>query len=273
MIEVSKFRVYLRVLETWAYTLVGLLGLFVVTFVCFYFSKKFISPRAFLIIWGLAGLGTCILFLASKHLVIWSLCLEKADPEKYPDLYEVTNEICKQFWFTKNIPLYIWHDRSLNACAFGPGFGFAAIAITNNLYKELNRDELKSVVAHEIAHIRCKDVGLLNLIISMHFGISLLSKWLILVGLRFFPALILGYALKFVEKIIFPIGISAIQKEREFTADTLAAKYCKTAKHLISALKKICKDQAKRVSDFGFDELFFSHPLILDRIENLESLS
>ena len=160
----------------------------------------------------------------------------------------------------------------MNACAFGPGFGFNGIAITKSLYKNLSREELKAVVAHEIAHIRCMDVGISTFTIVISAGIFMLSKWMIFVGSRFFilPSLILGHLLKFVSEHVLPICSAAIHKEREYTADTLASLYCGTGVHLISALKKICAEQINETATTLFDHLKLSHPLIANRIANLE---
>ena len=76
----------------------------------------------------------------------------------------------------KTPDIYIIDDLSLNAFATGRDPNKAAVAITSGLLKQLNRDELQGVMAHEISHIKNKDV-LLMAMTSVLLGTIVMISW------------------------------------------------------------------------------------------------
>ena len=267
----KSFRVFFRILETWAYTLIGMSGLIAVTVFLLFLARRFLSIRILLVLVSIAFVLGLLLYVFSMKIVITAHNMQRADEKKYKDFYEVCDELCKQFWFLKEIPLFIWRDSSMNACAFGPGFGFAGIAITPALYKALSRDQLKAVIAHEIAHIRCKDVGIFCFILILNASLEIVGRWLIAFAAMswVFPAAILGGLMLLLRRVFFPIGQAAISKEREYTADKLASGYCNGPDHLVSGLEIVCGDKNKANPPSLFEGLWLSHPLLGNRILNL----
>lgn len=224
-----------------------------------------------LVIFDLSAIFVLALVLTQKWIVIHVFQLKKADPRAYPLFYEVVEELCQKFWLTKSYPLYIWNTSAPNACAFGGGGRLGAIAITSGLYEKLSREELKAVVAHEIAHLRCRDVWLSTLLIGISGLLELKGRWLVFVAIRtwILPAAVLGLFMLFLNKVFFPLGIAAISQEREYTADKLAAYYCGTPDHLISALKILHPTVSARREPSVYDQLWYHHPWFENRIENL----
>jgi heat shock protein HtpX len=152
--------------------------------------------------------------------------------------------------------IYIIDDPALNAFATGRDPNRAAVAITSGLLQKLNRDELQGVMAHEISHIKNRDV-LLMAMCSILLGTIVLLAWY---GSRFmiFGAMtgsrrsssrgggrgniiILLVALVFM--ILAPIMAQliyfAISRKREYLADASAALYTRYPEGLASALEKL----------------------------------
>ena len=177
-------------------------------------------------------------------------------------------------WFMPR--LYILKRLDIpNAMAYGWGFfGQYAVGITQSLYDLLNEQELEGVVAHEFAHIKCKDVGAMSVIAMVTGGISKLSDLFVSgkTGLeKSFVAMIIGYALRYTNKYVFGIIRSAISQEREYTADALAALYTKNPQGLINALSKLSVRHAPNEKETILDDIMISHPRMEKRLEALRS--
>ncbi len=192
----------------------------------------------------------------------------------------------------------IIEDDSLNAFASGINTKTYAISLSRGIIDKLEDDELEAVIAHELAHIRNRDVRLL--IISIVFvGIFGFITEMLFRSLRYgrigrgkkegagiFIALLLallGYLLASLFRF-------AISRKREYLADAGSAELTKRPLSLASALRKVSadptieavkrKDVAQMFIDnpreqeekavFSFANLFSTHPPIEKRIQLLE---
>ncbi|MGQ9546101.1 MAG: M48 family metalloprotease [Dehalococcoidia bacterium] len=180
---------------------------------------------------------------------------KKIRPDDHPRLYNVVEEMKIASGLEKIPDIYIIDDPALNAFATGRDPNKAAVAITSGLLQKLNRDELQGVMAHEIAHIKNRDV-LLMAMCGVLLGSIVILAWY---GSRFllFGAagsrrsssrgggggniIILVVALVFM--ILAPIFAQliylAISRRREYLADASAALYTRYPEGLASALEKI----------------------------------
>jgi heat shock protein HtpX len=89
-----------------------------------------------------------------------------------PELFNVVEEMA----IAAGVPMpriYMVHDRAPNACVTGRDPAHAAIMVTTGLRGLLSRDELQAVIAHEVAHIRNYDTGLMMLV-------AVLAGWVIM---------------------------------------------------------------------------------------------
>lgn len=216
-----------------------------------------------------------ITFVFSEVFVNLLMRAKIAYKEDYPDFLEVANELFRQKKLWVHPRLYILNLSVPNAMAYGMGFpGFSAIAITPELYKLLDRDELKSVVGHELAHIRCKDVGLLTTIGLMTGSIEKLRQ-LFLSGKTALGkgpfAFVFAGILWFVSRVLLGFLRAAISQERELAADALGASYTGNPDVLIRALQKLSKTSEKSTK-FVLSDLMVSHPGMDERIQSLQSL-
>jgi len=182
---------------------------------------------------------------------------KKIRRDDHPRLYNVVEEMKIASGLEKMPDIYIIDDTALNAFATGRDPNRAAVAITSGLLQKLNRDELQGVIAHEISHIKNRDV-LLMAMCSVLLGTIVILAWYgsrILIfgsmtGSRRSSSsggggqaqiIILVVALVFM--ILAPIMAHfiylAISRKREYLADASSALYTRYPEGLASALEKL----------------------------------
>lgn len=273
---VSRKQVFKRVL-------IGALNTFVVFFsaaismgVLLLIVARFMGPRAALsALAGCAAIGL-ITFLLSELIVVLTSGASAEEVASYPLFPELVCEITKDWWFFVKPRLYILPHDSPNACAFGVGFlGQWGVAITPSLYHKLDRSELKAVIAHELGHGICKDVGLMSQYVVITGTTEKFAKafWNMKTPLgKGLLSLVIGALFYLFAKVLFPIGRNTLSQEREETADALAALFVGSPRPLMSALEKI-HDGFKDTDDGSFiDALFVTHPRHKDRLQALAAL-
>jgi len=181
---------------------------------------------------------------------------KKIRPDDHPRLYNVVEEMKIASGLEKMPDIYIIDDPALNAFATGRDPNRASVAITSGLLQKLNRDELQGVMAHEISHVKNRDVLLMamcsvllgTIVILAYYG----SRFLFLGGAGSRRSsssreggqgqiIILVVALVFI--ILAPIFAQliyfAISRKREYLADASSALYTRYPEGLASALEKL----------------------------------
>jgi heat shock protein HtpX len=220
------------------------------------------------------------MYFLQEIIVVILLRGRPAMREEFPLFHQAVDELMKGKWVMMRPRLWIvkMPEDVPNAVAFGPGlFGWHSIAITESLYRLMSDEELKLIIGHEFAHIRCKDTGILTALSFVVNGSSTLGKYLRNSGNPF--AMIAGYLIGGATRYLLPIGTAAIQQEREFAADALASIYFGTPLPLISGLrkleaefKKLNKPKRPRKGSI-LSDLYISHPRMDVRIAALEALT
>jgi len=197
----------------------------------------------------------------------------------------------------------IIEDDSLNAFASGIDDRTYTISLSRGIINKLNDEELEAVIAHELTHIRNRDVRLL--IISIVFvGIFAFIAEAIFRSMRFSSvssrnrkgggagiAILVALVLAIIGYFIAMLIRFAISRKREYLADAGAAELTKRPRALASALRKVSQDptiEAVKRADVAqmfienpqlglkkehvspFASLFATHPPIEKRIAILE---
>jgi heat shock protein HtpX len=266
---------------------------------------------------AIAGLVIAILVWVILSLVAYfqgdSILLsmsraKKIKPDDHPRLFNVVEEMKIASGLEKMPDIYIIDDPALNAFATGRDPNRASLAITSGLLQKLNRDELQGVMAHEISHVKNRDV-LLMAMCSVLLGTIVLLAWY---GSRFLffsggtgsrrssssrgggqgQVIILVVALVFM--ILAPIFAQliyfAISRKREYLADASSALYTRYPEGLASALEKLgaSTDQLKsanqatapmyiinpfRKKGLKASDLTSTHPPISERIRILRAMA
>ncbi|NMC36917.1 MAG: M48 family metallopeptidase [Bacteroidales bacterium] len=220
--------------------------------------------------------------------------LERKDNKR---VYNLVENLCIASGM-KMPKVNIIEDDSLNAFASGINPSTYTVALSRGIINKLEDDELEAVIAHELTHIRNRDVRLL--IISVIFvGIFGFITEMLFRSLSYgrlgrgkkegagiFIALILALA----GYLIATLFRFALSRKREYLADAGSAELTRRPLALASALRKISADptiEAVRRKDiaqmfidnpqeqenkttFSFANLFSTHPPIEKRIELLE---
>lgn len=192
----------------------------------------------------------------------------------------------------------IIEDDSLNAFASGINSKTYTVSLSRGIINKLNDDELEAVIAHELTHIRNRDVRLL--IISVIFvGIFSFITEMLFRSLRFGnmgrgkkqgAGILIAMLLALIGYLLASLFRFALSRSREYLADAGSAELTRRPLSLASALRKISSDpviEAVRRKDiaqmfienpqdtkeplkFSFANLFSTHPPIEKRIKILE---
>ena len=198
-------------------------------------------------------------------------------------------------------PVYVMDDDAINAFAAGNAPKDAVIGVTAGCIRELDRDELQGVVAHEFSHIFHQDMRLNMRLVAWLggiFAISMVGRLILrsmrgvrssrgknngaaaaaMLGVGLFLIGIVGY---FFGRIIQ----SAVSRQREYLADASAVQYTRNPEGIAGALERIGRSAAgSRVaapaaaefSHFFFADgvaaLFSTHPPLEERIRRIRGL-
>jgi heat shock protein HtpX len=197
---------------------------------------------------------TLLAYFQGDSILLASAGAKKISHDDHPRLYNIVEEMRIASGLPKTPDIYIIDDPSLNAFATGRDPNKAAVAITSGLLQQLNRDELQGVMAHEISHIKNKDV-LLMAMTSVLLGTIVMLSWY---GSRimFFGGggsrrdsssggaaqgiiMLVALLLMILAPIFAQLIYFAISRKREYLADASAALYTRYPEGLASALEKL----------------------------------
>ena len=285
-----------------AFPLLILVGVYVVLYVL---SDQDIEQTnmQFLSVVPIVLAGVCIWFVISYffhtqmiQMATHSEPLERRDNKR---VYNLTENLCMSVGMTMP-KLYIIESDALNAFASGINEKTFAVTLTRGIINRLNDEELEGVIAHELTHIRNRDVRLL-IVTIVFVGIfatiaDLALRMLLNGGGNMFSSrnrkndkgggamllliiLLVAGAIYFLS-ILFKLALS---RSREYMADAGAVELTHNSMALANALRKISghstlkevgNDEIKELFiDYkaeGFFSLFATHPPIEKRIQVLE---
>lgn len=272
----AKRTAHRQVMLTWMSTIFTLATMFGMLFFLSAITAFFGEWRKVVLFLETGSAALCAMYLLQEPIVTIRLRGKVALREDYPRFHEAVDFLMQGRRFMARPQLWIVRMPKPvpNAVAFGPGlFGWHSIAITDSLYHLLDDEELKAVVGHEFAHLRCKDTGLLTLLSLVQHGAGNLSSALRKTGILGWAPI--GWAISFLVKCLFPIGTAALSQQREYAADALSAVYTGSPQPLMRALQKLSEEFSKVQDELAdsrgiLSDLYLSHPKMEDRIKALE---
>jgi len=206
------------------------------------------------IVWAVMGL---LAFFQGDSILLSVSGARKISKADNPQLYNVVEEMTIASGLPKVPDVYIINDPALNAFATGRDADKAAVAITSGLLEKLNRDELQGVIAHEIGHVKNRDVLLMTISAVMLGAIVIISWYTTRVmfwsggrrsdrrsggdggGSIQAILMILGLVLLILAPIFAQLIYLAISRKREYLADASSALYTRYPEGLASALEKL----------------------------------
>ena len=221
---------------------------------------------------------TIIWFLIAYSLHSWMISsatnskpLERIENKR---VYNLVENLC----MTQGLSMpkiNVIEDSSLNAFASGINKKNYTVTLTRGIINRLNDDELEGVIAHELSHIRNRDVRLL--IVSIIFvGIFTFIAQFAIRALWYAPRrssggkndkgggliLLVVAALAAIGYLISLLLRFAISRKREYVADAMAAEMTKNPHALAMALRKISNDpKIESITREDVAQLFIEHPL------------
>lgn len=212
------------------------------------------------------------------------------------DLHRMVAELSSRAGLPKP-RVYIIHQDTPNAFATGRNPNHAAVAVTTGLIHILKRDELEGVLAHELAHIKNRDILISSIAATMAGAISYMAsmaQWSMIFGGGRSDEDNGGGGLigSLLMMFLAPLGASLIQmaisRSREFQADATGAAICGHPMSLATALQQLENYNRRRPMNVNpataqmyivnplaggtFANLFSTHPPIAERIQRLSAI-
>lgn len=210
-----------------------------------------------LIVWAFMNL---IAYFQGDSILLSVAGARKIKPSDHPRLYNVVEEMKIASGLEKMPDVYIIDDPALNAFATGRDINRASVAITSGLLQKLNRDELQGVIAHEISHIKNRDVLFMamcsvllgTIVILAYYG----SRVMMFGGMSGGGSrrssskdsgggaaiiMVLALVLMILAPLFAQLIYFAVSRKREYLADASAALYTRYPEGLASALEKLAQ--------------------------------
>ncbi len=231
----------------------------------------------------------------SDKIVLKMYGAEEVTERDAPELYGIVKRLSQ----AAGLPMpkvYIIEQAQPNAFATGRNPEHSAVAVTTGILRLLSKEEIEGVIAHELSHIRNRDILVATIAAAIAGAISYLAQmaqWAMIFGGRDRDEEGGNPIVALVMMIVAPIAAMLIQlaisRAREYGADEAGAKVCGNPLYLANALKKLHMASQRipmeanpstthlfivnPLTGGGFARLFSTHPPIEDRIARLESMA
>ena len=178
----------------------------------------------------------------SDKLVLKMYNAKQVDESSAPQFYRMVAELAQR----AQLPMpkvYLIEEDAPNAFATGRNPENAAVAATTGILRVLSERELRGVMAHELAHVRHRDILISTVSATMAGAISMLANFAMFFGGRDSEGRshnpIVGLLVMFLAPIAASLIQMAISRAREFEADRGGAEISGDPRSLASALQKI----------------------------------
>ena len=176
-------------------------------------------------------------YVMGKKMALWSVGAEDLDENEHYQIHAAVERLSQEMGIEK--PRVMKAEMGVpNAFAVGRK-GAGVVVISEELMAVLEQDELEGVIAHELAHIRNRDVVMMVVGQSIASLVGIAVYFLTVMGERNFGAMIMGWILSSIAQTIVMIFVMAISRYREYVADADAARAIGRGEPLARALEKI----------------------------------
>ena len=246
----------------------------------------------------LAGVMNFVSYWWSDKIVLRMYKASEVGRDDAPELYSDVEELAQ----IAGLPMprvYVIPEQAPNAFATGRDPHHSVVAVTQGIMRLLNRSELKGVIAHELAHIRNRDILIGSVAATIAGAITYLAY------MAQFAAIFGGgggnrrgggmlglLAMAIIAPMAAMIVRMAISRTREFGADKTGAEICGNPLYLADALRKLQAGASRiplQVSEQtaestahmmivspmiggGFAKLFSTHPPTEERVARLKAM-
>ncbi|MGH7858063.1 MAG: zinc metalloprotease HtpX, partial [Candidatus Binatia bacterium] len=206
---------------------------------------------------GTAGLQIAFLFAVvmnfgaywfSDKIVLRVYGAQPIEEREAPDLYSIVRTLAQR----AGMPMprvYLIQSDTPNAFATGRNPEHAVVAVTSGILRILDRNELEGVLAHELGHVRNRDILVSSIAATLAGAIMMLAsmvRWAAIFGVggrddRDGGNVFVMLAMAILAPIAALLVQMAVSRSREYGADETGAKLCGRPEALASALEKISR--------------------------------
>jgi heat shock protein HtpX len=254
------------------------------------------GQQGMVIAFAFAAVTNFIGYWFSDKIVLKSYQARKVEPNELPMLHRIANNLRIKQGLPQTPALYVIPTDALNAFATGRNPSHAAVAVTEGILRLLSEEELEGVLAHELAHVKNRDILTSSIAATLAGAIMILAsmaRWALIFGggqrdergqspLELLAMLILA-----------PLAATLIQlaisRGREYAADETGARTLGNPLPLASALEKLEAANQRfplpaspatahlfivnPLSGSTFARLFSTHPPTEDRVRRLLAMA
>lgn len=249
------------------------------------------NPNTTLMFLGFAVAINFFSYFFSDKLALKMSRAQPMDESENSQFFQMVRELCQR----AGIPmprLYTIPQAQPNAFATGRDHNHSAVAVTEGIVRLLSPDELRGVVAHELAHIKHRDILIQSVAATIGAAITYIAYMLMWFGSGNNSPLGIVGALAMV--LLAPLAASIIQmsvsRQREYAADAGGAAISGNPESLASALLRLeqgaeaipMKGNVSQASEplyivkpfksKGMASLFSTHPPIEERVKRLRQM-
>ena len=239
-------------------------------------------------VWPLVIVGSIafvgVQYKLGKWMALRSVGAEDLPEDRYQEIHHRVESLSRDMGIDKP-QLMIAEMGVPNAFAVGRK-GAGTVVVSRELLRALQPDEVEGVLAHELAHIRNRDVVMMVLGQGIASIVAIVAQWAVLLTgdndlADFFLAIVVGQ----ITQMLVMVFVFTISRYREYVADRDAADEIGSGEPLARALEKISRsaegrdteldDQVNALCIFGdgsgLARLFATHPPVEKRIARLRS--
>lgn len=267
------------------------------TILIMWIGRSFGGPQGMVIAFAFAAIMNMGSYWFSDKIVLAMYRAQPLDESSAPELFRIVRELTAE----ASIPMpriYLIPQETPNAFATGRNADHAAVAVTEGLWRLLTADEIRGVLAHELGHVRNRDILVSSIAATLAAVVMMLAnmvRWgAIFGGVRGNDDDEGGGVLGFIAvAILAPIAAMLIQmaisRSREFLADETGAQLSHNPESLARALEKLATASERipmadakpatahlfivnPLTGRSLANLFSTHPPIEERIRRLRSM-
>ena len=265
-----------------------------------------LGPAGPIIALAVAGVMSLASYFGGDRLVLASARARQVTPQEQPRLHNVVEGLSIAAGLPKP-RVYVIPEQAPNAFATGRNPQHASVAVTEGLLAMMDRVELEGVMAHEMAHVKDRDILIGTMVATVVGSAELLAEFFMRSfwwgggrsrrsdsggGAASLVLFVVGFALLAIAPLAGQVIKLAVSRNREYMADAQGAMLTRYPPGLASALRKIAASPAAMHSANNatahlwlsqpsriegermgrMEKLFATHPPVQERIRRLEEM-
>lgn len=240
-------------------------------------EASFRVPVATVAAFSFAGINGLVSWFYGSAVVLRTL---GAYPLRFEDIsHKRLHNTVTEMALASGLPMpkvYVIPDPAPNAFATGRGPDDAAVGVTQGLLDSMTREELQAVVAHEMGHIKSRDILTMTVVTVLVGTVALLTDWAVRTwryggvrpsargkgkGMHPIALLVIAFFV-ILSPLVSRIIAMTVSRSREYQADVSAAEFTRNPLALATALEKIASHASPmRSARKATAHMFISDPL------------